>query len=286
MNRLIETSLMGVLLFMFSTTSSNGIDSHIQRDIYYPKLSKNLQESKTTIARILNDKCVTIYDSANAKIKYKNASIFDDRIELTLKTGVKTIYFSSLFGEYDIKVNSRYTIYGDNDRDDYYDQISGLKNILIEKNDSAFFGMKFRNQSGFPVCDKDLADALYFMQQKVNSQRYDNLLMAFNPLAQKYQSLAVKPTVPEEQRKYIVKANLLNQQKEYEKAIELYEKAVGIDQIAYPAAYNNLALLFAQVHSFNTAIYYMKLYLLLGPEVQDARAAQDKIYEWETMMGN
>jgi tetratricopeptide (TPR) repeat protein len=272
---------MALFFIMFFTTIANGIDSHIQRDIYYPKLSKNLDEAKTTIARILNDKCITVYDSANVKIKYKNASVFDDRIELTLKTGIKTIYFSTLFGEYDIKVNSRYTIYGDNDRDDYYDQISGLRNILIEKNDSAFFGMKFHNPSQFPVCDKDLADALYFIQQKVYTQRYDNLLTAFKPLAEKYIALSVKPSMQEEQRKLIVKANFFNQQKEYEKAIEQYEKAIEIDQTAYPAAYNNLALLFAQVHSFNTAIYYMNKYLLLGPEAQDARAAQDKIYEWE-----
>lgn len=274
-----------VFVAMFITTIANGIDSHFQRDIYYPKLSKSLDEAKTTIARILNDKCVSIYDSSNVKIKYKNASVFDDRIELTLKEGVKTIYFSKIFGEYDIRVNTRYRIYGDNDRDDYYDQIAGLRNILIEKNDSAFFGMKFRSPSQFPVCDKDLADALYFIQLKVSTQKYDNLLTAFKPLAEKYLSLAVKPSVTEEQRKFIVRANLYNQQKEYEKAIEEYKKAIDINQTAYPPAYNNLALLFAQVHSFNAAIYYMKQYLLLEPESQDARAGQDKIYEWETMMG-
>ena len=48
-----------------------------------------------------------------------------------------------MFGEYDIKVNTRYTIYGENDRDIYYAQIAGLRNILIEKNDSAFFGRSF-----------------------------------------------------------------------------------------------------------------------------------------------
>jgi hypothetical protein len=44
-------------------------------------------------------------------------------------------------------------------------------------------------------------------------------------------------------------------------------------------------LLFAQVSNYDAAIFYMQEYLLLEPEAQDARAAQDKIYEWETLMG-
>jgi tetratricopeptide (TPR) repeat protein len=284
MKKLNSNRLIAVFTVIFFTTFGN-VNAQIERDVYYPKLSKNMDEAKANIVRILNDKCVTIYDSVNLKIKYKNASVFEDRIELTLKAGIKTIYFSKLFGEYDIKVYSRYAIYGNNDRDDYYDQIAGLKNISIEKNDSAFFGMKFRNRSLFPVCNKELADALYFIQQQLYTKRYDSLLIAFKPKAEQYRVINIKPAMPEDQRKCIVKANLYNQQKEYEKAIEQYEKAIGIDQTAYPAAYYNLALLFAQVHSFNTAIYYIKQYLLLEPEAQDARAAQDKIYEWEMMMG-
>jgi tetratricopeptide (TPR) repeat protein len=138
--------------------------------------------------------------------------------------------------------------------------------------------MKFRNPSQFPLCNKEMADALYFIQQQLNTKRYDTSLIAFKLFSEKYKALTVKPAMPEEQRKYIVKANLYNQQKEYEKPIEQYERAIEIDQIVYPAAYNNLALLFAQVHSYNTAIYYMKKYLLLEPESQDARAGQDKIY--------
>ncbi|MDO9256593.1 MAG: hypothetical protein Q7U54_13835 [Bacteroidales bacterium] len=49
-------------------------------------------------------------------------------------------------------------------------------------------------------------------------------------------------------------------------------------------AYTNLALLSAQVKDFQTAIYYMKKYLLLVPESEDARSCQDKIYEWEVQI--
>jgi tetratricopeptide (TPR) repeat protein len=91
--------------------------------------------------------------------------------------------------------------------------------------------------------------------------------------------------VSEEQRRYIVQANVLSQEKDYGKAIELYLKAVELDSVSYPAAYFNLALLSAQMNRFTSAISCMKQYLLLEPGAQDARSAQDKIYEWELRAG-
>jgi tetratricopeptide (TPR) repeat protein len=96
--------------------------------------------------------------------------------------------------------------------------------------------------------------------------------------------LEVKPIVSEEQRKYIVQANSFNEQKAYNIAIDLYMKATEIDQTSYPAAYYNLALLSINVNQFYGAIFYMKKYLMLVPDAEDARAAQDKIYEWETII--
>ncbi|HEY3389684.1 MAG TPA: hypothetical protein VGK38_08950, partial [Prolixibacteraceae bacterium] len=75
-----------------------------------------------------------------------------------------------------------------------------------------------------------------------------------------------------------------NQQKAFEKAIEYYNKAIDLDQTAYPAAYSNIALLSAQLHRYDAAISSMKKYLLLQPDASDARGAQDKIYEWEIML--
>ena len=139
-----------------------------------------------------------------------------------------------------------------------------------------------------------LADYLYaikfFLYEKPQIDRTnDSIRVAdsvhFSILAAKYREMEVKPTVAEEQRKYIVQANLLNQKKEYEKAIDLYNKVIDVDPAAYPAAYYNLALLLAQTQRFSKAIYNMKKYLMLVPEAEDARAAQDKIYEWEAEMG-
>ena len=114
--------------------------------------------------------------------------------------------------------------------------------------------------------------------QELNS---DSLLTVFKPVAEQYHALQVKPLVTEEQRKYIVQANALNEEKKYSEALELYKKAIEIQPTSYPSAYYNMALIAAQIQDYRYAILNMKKYLILVPEAEDARAAQDKIYEWE-----
>jgi tetratricopeptide (TPR) repeat protein len=128
-----------------------------------------------------------------------------------------------------------------------------------------------------------LADDLFSIQQQMKKPQADQKAL-FESKAAEYRSLTIKPQVSEEQRKYIVQANALGQKKEYGRAISLYLKAVEVDPVSYPGAYFNLALLSAQMNRFTSAISYMKQYLLLEPEAQDARNAQDKIYEWEIMI--
>lgn len=133
---------------------------------------------------------------------------------------------------------------------------------------------------------KKLADNLFFFQHQYNVKLYDSLLTEFKPIAARYCSLVEKITISEEQRKYIVQANLANDQKMYNKAIEFYNKAIELDQTAFPAAYSNLALISALANNFEAAVFNMKKYLLLEPEASDARSSQDKIYEWEMMIQN
>lgn len=122
-----------------------------------------------------------------------------------------------------------------------------------------------------------LCNILFTLQHnymlKVSDRKMNNLkkLMAENK----------SNIVSEEQRKLIVQANGLGQQKMYEDAIAYYYKALEINSLSYPPAYFNIALLQAQNGRFDLAIMYMKYYLLLSPGATDARAAQDKIYEWE-----
>ena len=120
--------------------------------------------------------------------------------------------------------------------------------------------------------------------QQCAKKEMERQLTLFEPLAAKYRELVIKPPVSEEQRKYIVQANSLNQRKDYAGAIDLYLKAIELDPVAYPPAYFNLALLSAQMRRYHPAVSYMKQYLMLVPDAKDARSAQDKIYEWEIMM--
>ncbi len=131
-----------------------------------------------------------------------------------------------------------------------------------------------------PADAQRFADDLFFIQQTLKKQHEERRAF-FESKAVEYRSLTIKPQVSEEQRKYIVQANALSQEKMYDGAIGLYLKAIDLDLVSYPEAYFNLALLYAQERRFNMAISSMKQYLLLEPEAKDARSAQDKIYEWE-----
>jgi tetratricopeptide (TPR) repeat protein len=133
---------------------------------------------------------------------------------------------------------------------------------------------------------RGFADDLYFMQRaqkKIHDEQREQRSV-FEAKAAQYRALKVKPPVSEQQRRYIVQANALTQQRNYAGAMDRYNKAIEIDPTSYPAAYFNMALLYAQELRFRKAIEYMKKYLLLESDAKDARSAQDKIYEWEVMV--
>ncbi len=187
----------------------------------------------------------------------EDVSVFDNRLELRNDKENTVIYFLDMI-DYPI----RYT--GDND-----------PGIVTS---DFFIGFTAEEEKNI-VLIQDILSAL----DNFNKKRYKEI-NTFKPIAEKYRALLEKPLFSEEQRKYIVQANSFNGQKLYVKAIELYNKAIKLDQTAYPAAYSNLALLYAQLNKFDAAIYYMKKYLMLVPDAEDARKAQDKIYEWETQL--
>lgn len=210
------------------------------------------------------------YDS-NGNLKYflfKRMTVLDDRIEIC----------------------PRISLY-------YADLMQGLISVKSSNDKYPYlYTIQFRDQISFHFHKEDMtgaqrfADDLFFIQHLLKKQQDDrratleHQLSLFEPLAAKYRALDIKPPVPEEQRRLIVQANVLNQRKDYAGAIGLYLKAIDLDPVSYPGAYFNLALLSAQLQRYPEAIAYMKQYLLLVPEAKDARSAQDKIYEWEFMM--
>lgn len=127
------------------------------------------------------------------------------------------------------------------------------------------------------------ADNLYVIRHTLENltEKQNKSLLLFEPIAAEYRLLSVKPTITEDERRLIVQANESTQEKQYDLAIDLYNKIIERNPTSYPAAYFNLALLYEQQRYYTFAITSMKKYLMLVPEAPDARSAQDKIYGWE-----
>lgn len=141
-------------------------------------------------------------------------------------------------------------------------------------------------------CARQYAEDMFYIQHHKDSlireetKEYEQKLAEFQIIAKTYKEQTEKTAISEEQRKYIVQANAMNDKRDYEKAISLYNQAIEMSPVTYPPAYYNLALLYAQTSKFRLASFNMKKYLLLVPDAPDARAAQDKIYEWEAELEN
>jgi len=103
---------------------------------------------------------------------------------------------------------------------------------------------------------------------------------AFEAEANKYRALAVKPTLPEEARKYNVQAVAAFKDKQFSEAAGFYANALKIAPW-WPDGHFNRALILGELNRFVEAMREMKRYLQLAPNAPNARAAQDKIYEWE-----
>jgi tetratricopeptide (TPR) repeat protein len=216
-----------------------------------------------TVADLLEDKIEILDKRTQSSDSPKDLKVFEDRIEFKIKDQNAAILFSDLADD-------------------------PLPVPYFKKNKSILSLLNFDLISGgFNNSYKRLVELrqnLLLIQKDFKIKNEEAKKALFDQKVKEYRAMSVKPVVSEEQRKFIVQANLFSQQKNYVKAIELYTKVIDIDPVAYPAGYSNLALLCAQVNNFSAAISYMKKYLLLEPEASDARGAQDKIYEWEAMI--
>ncbi len=266
--------LMLFLIFVGCVVNSKAQTEKKSNFSYRPNLQSIANMDSTTaysyITYWIND-CTDMYDNkGTVHGKPSDVVVLGDRIEMQIKKQNVIIKFSDII-DYYIEARTNHKISDDG-------------SVWIRFSSELILGRYTFIFKGEYSCDP-FAKALFFVQTQQQEKRYNSQLILFEPLAAQYRELKVKPTVSEEQRKYIVQANGFNEQKMYEKAIELYKKAIEVNQTAFPAAYSNLALLSAQVNKFDAAIYYMKKYLMLEPEADDARSAQDKIYLWEAQLG-
>jgi formylglycine-generating enzyme required for sulfatase activity len=104
----------------------------------------------------------------------------------------------------------------------------------------------------------------------------------FLDVVAQYKAAKPKPELSEEARKYKVQAEFLAQEKQTDKAIALYGKALEIAPW-WAEGHYKLGLLLGEKKKYRDGMVEMKRYLLLAPEGAEARAAQDKIYQWEVV---
>ena len=281
MKKLIKTYCL--LLFLTTMLLPSHVQSQIKVGEYHNfqySLIKTyspppLQINKHLLVTKLNKDIKKVTTMAGNMGAWKGLAALDDG----LNTLAGTMFYYS-----DIVADKEIEIYKNNSDDDWGVSVPVSKLCGKPDQSVSFHFTSYEYAQNF-------AEDMFYIQQPFRTeqlkikQHNDSLMSAdsirFSILVIKYREMEIKPTVTEEQRKYIVQANLFNQKKEYEKAIDLYNKVIDLGQTAYPAAYYNLALLLAQTQRFSKAIYNMKKYLMLVPEAPDARAAQDKIYEWE-----
>jgi tetratricopeptide (TPR) repeat protein len=102
----------------------------------------------------------------------------------------------------------------------------------------------------------------------------------FEQAVQMYRAATTRPVFPEEARKYKVQAEAAVRDKQFKKAANAYRKALDVAPW-WPEGYFNRALVLSELGDYRTAVREMKRYLILVPNAANARAAQDKVYEWE-----
>jgi tetratricopeptide (TPR) repeat protein len=112
----------------------------------------------------------------------------------------------------------------------------------------------------------------------------DNANDPFQDIVTNYRAANPKPRLPEDAYKFKVQAEFAVQEKQFDKAVELYGKALEIAPW-WPEGHFNRALILGETKKYDEAMSEMKRYLLLVPDAPDARAAQNKIYQWESVAG-
>lgn len=103
---------------------------------------------------------------------------------------------------------------------------------------------------------------------------------AWQKAVRRYREMPAKPALPEEARRFKVQAEAAVAQKEFAEAADRYRDALRVAPW-WPEGHFNRALILGETGRYRNAIDEMKKYLALVPDAPDARAAQDKVYEWE-----
>lgn len=236
--------------------------------IYYPKLHSktlNIEAVKNGLTQSLKQ-VGQIYDIAtkatiNAK-DIKTVIVQNDRIELEVKG--KRDNYVWLFAAID---DSTMFFMGKHNAGNYI-FLPSAANFAFAQLDAA----------------QQFADNIYAIQYANINKVRDSLLQAFKERLTAFKATKKEIVLKEEQKKLLLLADTASNKMDYFSAIKLYLKAIEIDEMSYPKAYANIALLYAQINFFDYALLYMQKYIWLETDAIAIRGAQDKMYEWEGLI--
>lgn len=129
-----------------------------------------------------------------------------------------------------------------------------------------------------------LADAFYVLKNyPLVAQRREE--EEFQRAVQWFREQNPRPQFPEDARRYRVQAESAVRDKRFGDAAQRYAEALKVAPW-WPEGRFNRSLVLAETNRYGEAIAEMKRYLTLVPDAPNARAAQDKIYEWEDKSGS
>lgn len=130
----------------------------------------------------------------------------------------------------------------------------------------------------------DFLQAVWTMHQHAKSGELANFRKAIFEKhvaeIEKYRDPASRPPLPEDVLKYKVQAEAAVRGWRFVDALLPYQRALALAPW-WPDGHFNLAVVYAELGLYPEAVTYMKYYLRAAPDAPNARAAQNKIYEWE-----
>ena len=175
-----------------------------------------------------------------------------------------------------------------------FEDIGNIRLAIHDQFDSpnfyylAYLSNNNNEYRSFPTCSrgqwsveraKKLADALLRLKMDFED-RSNRDANEFLKVVSEYRNASHKPELSEEARKYKIQAELAIKEKRFDDSVDRYNQAI---QIApwWPEGHFNRALILGELKRYREAIVEMNRYLQLTPDALDARAARDKVYEWE-----
>jgi tetratricopeptide (TPR) repeat protein len=102
----------------------------------------------------------------------------------------------------------------------------------------------------------------------------------FQAKAKAWREMQARPPLPDEVIRLRVLAEDAYQNKEFERAVDFYEKGLAMEPLWSDGQFN-AAILDGELGHYAEAAMHMRRYLELSPDSKDAKAARNKMYVWD-----